>query len=202
MENLSVKERQLQVREEAILDGGEELMAAVGYDAMTMEDLAARVGVSKATLYCHFHSKEDLAIHVLIRMVRRSEEFVARQGAALPAIERLEQVVRWVIERRFGEGSTLLGAARPSITPLLNHHPAYCERKAALVAALSRLVDDAKRDGDVSESLPTRAIVQVLFSLVRDAEYEVLLASGECSAMDLSTTLVSLIFDGIRRKKN
>lgn len=42
-----------------------ELFATRGYDGASMADIAARVGVSKATLYNYFASKEDLLLELL-----------------------------------------------------------------------------------------------------------------------------------------
>jgi len=43
-------------------------------------------------------------------------------------------------------------------------------------------------------------IVQMLFSLIRDAEYEDLIQSGECSVEDLSDMLVRIILHGVGTK--
>ena len=51
---LSLKERQWKLREDAILDAVAELLSTKGYNAMTMDDIANLVGISKATLYLHF----------------------------------------------------------------------------------------------------------------------------------------------------
>lgn len=46
----SLKERQWKLREDAVLDAASELMLDKGYNAMTMDDIANHVGISKATL--------------------------------------------------------------------------------------------------------------------------------------------------------
>jgi AcrR family transcriptional regulator len=56
------REQRRQAREHVILEAAQELMEEHGYDAMTMDDLAARAGITKPTLYQHFPSKEEIAV--------------------------------------------------------------------------------------------------------------------------------------------
>ena len=46
--------RQLEMREEAILDAAHQLLGKLGYEEMTMDVVAAEVGIAKASLYKHF----------------------------------------------------------------------------------------------------------------------------------------------------
>jgi len=58
---LSFKAQMLQAREAAIIQSVNRLLAEKGFDAMTVDEVAADVGIAKASLYKHFPSKEDLA---------------------------------------------------------------------------------------------------------------------------------------------
>ncbi len=53
----------------AILDAVIPLIQAVGYDAFSIEALAARAGVGKATIYRRWASKEDIAVEGAARFV-------------------------------------------------------------------------------------------------------------------------------------
>jgi AcrR family transcriptional regulator len=55
---LSFKQQQLIVRENAIVDATNNLLAKKGFEMMTMDEVAAEVGIAKASLYKHFPSKE------------------------------------------------------------------------------------------------------------------------------------------------
>jgi AcrR family transcriptional regulator len=48
-----------------ILAAGRDIMGSKGYQATTMDDIARHVGVSKATLYLYFSSKEELVIEIV-----------------------------------------------------------------------------------------------------------------------------------------
>lgn len=67
---------QAQARRQAILDAALTVFAAQGYEAARLEDVAARAGVAKGTLYLYFKDKEALF-----------EDLV--RGAVTPIMQRL-----------------------------------------------------------------------------------------------------------------
>src|SRR6476620_7284883 len=56
---------------EAILDATDRLLAQNGYKKMTIDDLAAEVGIGKGSIYLHFESKEEIALSHVDRIVER-----------------------------------------------------------------------------------------------------------------------------------
>ena len=63
----SFKQQMLQVREDTIVQTVNRLLADKGFEAMTVDEVAAQVGIAKASLYKHFASKEDLAVAAMVR---------------------------------------------------------------------------------------------------------------------------------------
>jgi AcrR family transcriptional regulator len=56
-------------KQEAILDGAIAEFLSHGYAAASMDRIAATAGVSKATVYSHFQSKENLFVALIERLV-------------------------------------------------------------------------------------------------------------------------------------
>src|SRR5687767_15825836 len=56
---------------EAILDATDRLLAKYGYKKMTIDDLAAEVGIGKGSVYLHFTSKEEIALSHIDRIIER-----------------------------------------------------------------------------------------------------------------------------------
>jgi AcrR family transcriptional regulator len=73
----SFKEQMLQAREEAIVQTASRLLAEKGFESMTVDEVAASVGIAKASLYKHFPSKEDLAAAAMVRVMQRTLDFLA-----------------------------------------------------------------------------------------------------------------------------
>lgn len=85
-----------------LVDVSETLMKLHGYHGFSYADVAARVGIKKASVHHHFASKSDLARAT----VRRYRE---RIGEALAGIERDSD---GVLERLRSFGAVFLGAYR------------------------------------------------------------------------------------------
>ncbi|WP_020124284.1 TetR/AcrR family transcriptional regulator [Streptomyces canus] len=62
-------ERKGDVRERAILDTCEALLARKGYDAMTIGDVAQGAGISRGALYFYFGSKQEVVTALVARTV-------------------------------------------------------------------------------------------------------------------------------------
>ena len=62
-------------RMESILDAAEQLVAAVGYDEMTTNAVAARAGISPGSLYQFFGNKAELLTGLLDRYVAQLDAF-------------------------------------------------------------------------------------------------------------------------------
>ena len=66
----SLRQRRRQMLEAEILDATREILAERGYVAMSMDDLAAQVGISKPTLYSHFATKDEIIVATILREVQ------------------------------------------------------------------------------------------------------------------------------------
>ena len=83
---VSFKEQMLAAREQAIIDVVNRLLAEKGFEAMTVDEVAAAVGIAKASLYKHFPSKEDLAAAAMAQRVFSASAQTMTTIATLPAM--------------------------------------------------------------------------------------------------------------------
>jgi TetR/AcrR family transcriptional regulator of autoinduction and epiphytic fitness len=91
----SFREQVLRVREDAIISSVNRLLAEKGFDLMTVDEVAADVGIAKASLYKHFASKEALAAAAMVRVLERGAALLAEQ-AARPALTAARRAcARW-----------------------------------------------------------------------------------------------------------
>lgn len=191
------KERQRQAREEAILEAAHGLLMERGYAAMNMDDLAGALGISKATLYQHVASKEELVVRVVERVLQQAEAYVRAQPPEAPAIQRLRHVLRYALEQR-----TRFGAGRALELPPWVHDDPRCRAQVArLRAALAELVDAAKAEGAIEARFATAVIVSLLVSVMRESNYADLLAAGLCSPQELSQAVTDMVLWGICRRR-
>lgn len=74
--------RRKQARPRELLDAALDLFVEKGFAAARAEDIAARAGVSKATLYLYFRSKEDLLEALIAERLPSRTALHARQLAS------------------------------------------------------------------------------------------------------------------------
>jgi TetR/AcrR family transcriptional regulator, mexJK operon transcriptional repressor len=95
----NVKEVSMAGRKGAlILDTARQMFLERGYDATSLDDVAAASGVSKTTVYNNFEDKETLFSAVVLSVTERAEQIISELGATLsghePIAERLTMVAR------------------------------------------------------------------------------------------------------------
>lgn len=77
------RDRQLTVRQHALLAELEELFLGRGFVRFTLDDLAAETHCSKSTLYALAPSKEQLAVRVVTRFFKGAAEMLEHRIAGL-----------------------------------------------------------------------------------------------------------------------
>ena len=127
----SFKQQQMQFRENAILDSVNRLLSQKGFDLMTMDEVAADVGIAKASLYKHFPSKESLAAASMTRLLDHTLAEISRVPTHLMSKDKLKMIVRWGITLHIQGEMPYLPSTRSSIQPAL---PAHAPARAFLLS--------------------------------------------------------------------
>jgi AcrR family transcriptional regulator len=190
--------RKREGREDRILDAAQQIIAEKGYTAMNLDDLAARAEITKPTLYRYFSSKEDIAVRAVIRLLGEGRQYLESLDPNSPALERIEQSLRWLLRSKHVTRCLNFGAAHAALLPLIKAHPDYRAEFEKVVAVLSEMVEAGKREGTISKRLDTRIAVQTLFSVIRDSEYRDLIDSGQSSPETVIETLAAVLINGLR----
>lgn len=85
-----VRTKRSTATKEQIVEAAASLLASKGYEATSLDDVAAAAGITKGTVYYHFDSKEALYWAVVApnvaKTVLRAEEAVARNPSPRDAI--------------------------------------------------------------------------------------------------------------------
>lgn len=199
MTGSSVIEKKRIQRNEAILDAAVNLMVTQGFSAMTMDDVANEVGISKATLYQHFRSKEELAVSTVLRIISEFMDYMRSINTAenpLPSIERLRKVLRWILDKRFSGSCPDFRDAEATMIPLLKRHPEFLKKDKMFFELVVQLIDDAKAEGYIAPHLSTLILAHSLQACIKEASYDDLLREGKCTIDDLEETLVWMLTCG------
>ncbi len=170
-----------------------------GYDATSMEELAARLGVTKSAIYHHVPGKVELLRLALDRALDALFAVTAEPGAVTgPAIDRLEHVVRGSVR--------VLAAELPFVTLLLRVRGNSPVEQSALARRreFDRIVTDlvraAEEEGDVRPDVDPAVTSRLLFGTVNSLT-EWFRPGGSLTAGDLADALVATTFEGLRARR-
>ncbi|MGA7147991.1 MAG: TetR/AcrR family transcriptional regulator [Microbacterium sp.] len=169
-----------------------------GYDATSVADLAARLGLTKSALYHHFDSKEQLLSLALDEALTALEgvldEPEARSG---DSAERLGAVLRGAVR--------VLVDHLPSVTLLLrvrgnsDVERAALERRRAFDHRVTALVAEAQRAGLVRADIDGPVATRLIFGMVNSI-VEWYRPGGPVDRERLAHDVVTVVLDGLRTR--
>jgi TetR/AcrR family transcriptional regulator, regulator of autoinduction and epiphytic fitness len=199
MTKVLFRDRVLQAREEAIVASVNRLLADKGYDAMTVDEVAADVGIGKASLYRHFTSKEALAAAAMIGVLDRALAFVGsiETQAKAAAVDKLRAVARWAMLAQLAGEMPMLPVQNSGLRAALGANQAYLERLNQLSEKLGRWIAAAQKTGAINRTLPSEVVLYTLFARACDPVLSLLKAGGNHSDEKIVATLMAACFDGL-----
>ncbi len=175
------------------------LLATKGYDAMTVDEVAAEAGMAKASLYKHFASKEDLAAAAMVRVLDRAMVFVdgLRAKPEVAALDQLKAVARWAIASQLEGEMPSLPSQNSSLSNSLQANEAYMDRLISLSNKLSIWITQAQTSGQLSSDLPAEMMLYILFARACDPVVGMLKASGMYTNEQILDWVTTTTFDGV-----
>jgi AcrR family transcriptional regulator len=196
---LSFKQQQHQFREDAILDAVNRLLAQKGYDLMTMDEVAAEVGIAKASLYKHFESKDSLAAASMTRFLEDAVAMAKALPNHMSALHKLKSVVRWAVAIHLTGTMPSLPSTRSSIQQTLLAHEPYVRQLETLTEQLGDWITQAQSTGDLSAALPGEVILYTIYARSCDPVADFLKNGGAFSDADIVDLLVHTCFEGMTK---
>lgn len=169
-----------------------------GYDATSVADLAARLGLTKSALYHHFDSKEQLLAEALDDALSALEGVLDEDAATTgsPA-ERLDAVLRGAVR--------VLIDRLPSVTLLLRvrgNSPterAALERRRLFDQRVTELVRAAQDAGLVRADIDGAVTTRLIFGMINSV-VEWYRPSGAIDRDRLAHDVVTIALDGMRTR--
>jgi AcrR family transcriptional regulator len=151
-----------------ILRTAARLFQQQGYDATSMNDVAAALKLSKGGLYHHFQSKDEILFHIMSHAMEITEERVI--SVARP-IEDPEERLRTLIRLHIG---VVLSEEDREITVMLHeNHPLppalrrkINGRKKDYVHFVENLIADVQRQRNSASSVTPRAAAFALVGMI------------------------------------
>ena len=197
---MSFKQQMLRAREDAIIRTVNRLLSEKGFDAMTVDEVAAGVGIAKASLYKHFPSKEDLAAAAMAQVMGRARAFVKGLPATSAPLDQLMAVTRWVMALQLAGEMPSLPSQNSSLRTALMASRDYMDGLVEVSDQLGQWIESAQAAGRLNPQLPAIAVLYTLYARACDPVLEFLKASGQYSDEQIIDLVLGACFDGLRSR--
>lgn len=195
---MSFKTQMLKAREEAIVQAANRLLAEKGFDLMTVDQVAADVGIAKASLYKHFPSKEDLAAAAMVQVLGRARTFLASLPAEARPLEQLKAVVRWMMQTQLAGDMPSLPSQNSILRAALMRNRAYLDALMEVSDQIGAWIGQAQQDGSLSPALPPLLVLYTLYARACDPVLEFMRASGQHSDDEIIELVLTTCFEGLK----
>jgi AcrR family transcriptional regulator len=190
---------------EAVVDSRQEILRTAarlfqqrGYDATSMNDVAAALKLSKGGLYHHFQSKDEILFEIMNHAMEITQERVLNPVRAIgdPA-ERLRALIRLHIE-------VVLSPRDREITVMLHENhplpPALRKRinvrKKDYIHFVENLMGEVQKSRNAKSAVSPRAAAFALLGMINWI-YQWYKPEGELQANNLIPQFTELVFGGI-----
>jgi AcrR family transcriptional regulator len=190
---------------EALVDSRQEILRTAarlfqqrGYDATSMNDVAAALKLSKGGLYHHFQSKDEILFEIMNHAMDLTQERVIKPvlGISNPE-ERLRALIRLHIE-------VVLSPRDREITVMLHeNHPLppglrkrINARKKEYIHFVERLLAEVQTERHAKGGVSPRAAAFALLGMINWI-YQWYKPEGELQAQNLVPQFTTLVLEGI-----
>jgi AcrR family transcriptional regulator len=195
---ISLRERRRQLLYDEILTAVGEMLSEKGYSAMSMDDLAARVGISKPTLYSIFPTKEDLLVETVVHGMDRVAAVIQADQTPRSPLQQLMFILRTVIQMQVSKGALTPRPWSPEVFQLICTRKEVVERMRTNEAVLVDLIRQAIVAGEINRVLEPVLILRAFFAILNALHLPYLGSTGIPTPSTVADTLVTIFERGVR----
>jgi AcrR family transcriptional regulator len=195
---VSLRERRRQMLYDEILLAMSALLAEKGYAAISMEELAARVGISKPTLYSHFPTKEDILIASIRDSLDRVAAIIDADRTQRSPLQQLSFILKTVVQVQVNKGALGPRPWSPEIIQVI------CTRQEVLDSFRNRerailvLVREAIANGEIDALLDPVLVMRTFYALLSALHAPFLSDMSPANPRTVAETLAAIFERGVR----
>jgi AcrR family transcriptional regulator len=211
----SFKAQMLEAREQAITASVNRLLSEKGFDAMTVDEVAAEVGIAKASLYKHFSSKEALACAAMVQAMQKAQSFLEnldqlnptgdasdtkRMSSPSAALNKLMATTRWTLQLKLAGEMPTLPSQNSSLRATLMASRPYMDGLMTVSDLLGSWIVQAQQEGLINAALPPIAVLYTLYARACDPVVEFLKMSELHADEEIIEMVMTTCFAGLNAR--
>lgn len=182
-----------------IFETSMKLFAEKGYDATSIEEITATVGVAKGTLYYHFSSKEEIFNFLIEEGIKLLQNSVDIKTAKLENyVDKIKAVVLIQIK--------IVNKYEDFITILLGQfygkeaRNKMCQKYVyEYIEKIERIVEQGIKDGQIKQGNP-KVIASEIYGLIASTLIYKMKNQEDIEVIKLYKEFESTVIEGIRKK--
>ncbi|WP_214413510.1 TetR/AcrR family transcriptional regulator [Sphaerisporangium fuscum] len=166
---MGLRERKKHQTREALIDAALDLFLAQGYEATTVDQIAAAVEISPRTFFRYFGSKEDLVLYYTTEFERIATSALAARPADEPSLAALIATFREVVQQIRAEAAEDHGRALKQ-RRVMEADPILISKSIARMGDIEKRLtaEIARREGvDPTTDLRPHLLVSLVTSAMR-----------------------------------
>jgi AcrR family transcriptional regulator len=205
----SFKAQMLEAREQAITASVNRLLSEKGFDAMTVDEVAAEVGIAKASLYKHFSSKEELACAAMVQAMQKAEAFLENlshtdvtDNTACEPLNKIMATTRWTLQLKLAGEMPTLPSQNSTLRATLMASRPYMDGLMKVSEILGGWIVQAQQEGYINASLPPLAVLYTLYARACDPVVEFLKMSELHTDEEIIDIILTTCFSGLNARSN
>lgn len=167
----------------------------MGFSKVTLDEIAADLGISKKTLYKFFPSKEELlkaAVFATMKGIEQSVERIASSNK--PFAEKLAEIMV-VFGRNFGKIGKTMQTDMPKYVPELWKEIEKFRREK-IITKLAVMIKRAREEKIFREDVNEDVLIHMLINSIQGILNPEVLSQNSFSAPDAFRTIFKVLFEG------
>jgi len=181
-------------RKDEIIKAASNLFSQKSYHDVTMDQIAAEVGVAKGTIYLYFESKENLYLGILEHTFETIESILEKEIAKEdPAPQKLKKILRLIFQFYFQNMDVLRILTRDE-TRLIREHFEFTEHwRHRRIKLYRKVLEKGIKEGSF-RSANTELMALIIFGLVGSVMF---FYPTDKTAGEIAEEVFSMISEGI-----
>jgi AcrR family transcriptional regulator len=180
-----------------ILAAARQHFFAHGFRGVTMDDLAAELGMSKKTLYAHFHSKTALVEAILL------DKFHALESELIPLTSEEHPDFAGALRQMLAHIQRHTDEIKP---PFIRDIQRECpelfrvvesRRRDVIQRHFGKLLNEGRRKGLVRRDIPVYLIIEILLAAVQMIMNPPRMLELNLTPKSGATAIISVVLEGV-----
>ena len=201
MPRKATSERQIrsQILKQKIRDASWSLIRDKGYDAVTIDDICAAVGVTKGTFYNHFSSKEQPILdNIVVDNLHYRNNLRPQVKKMKPGLGKLRAFLRLAIAYESGREKAMTGFSYKYRIADLKSSPPVIPDKREFFRILDEFIAEGQQSGEIRRDVGSSELAQVVLYSIRGLVYSWCLPDTHFDLREKGEDLLAVLIEGLR----